>query len=320
MWGTLASAVGSYFLDGAAKGATSAAAGWMGNTSRESLNKNITKSNFKIQKKYDLWTQEQDKAYNKWWQEYLYQLQNNQYYDLSKKYATNTAKWAVEGLKNAGLNPILAAGNYNMSSNLGNASPMTTPSASTARGSIHSPSVSSAGPAASVNAAALSQIQNTSAQTARAKAETDNINADTDIKKFGGGEIGSALYAMSSFLDAMGLKDPLKKAAGKFQKPLEDMVNKASNWLTQQLGVATESGSTAKQSETLPERFGSWLGRVFSRDKGNGVGTADPAKRAAHKAAVQQKKDNISQSEIEQKKREMLIRQRRRSHTPWIFR
>lgn len=236
MWGTLASAVGSYFLDGAAKGATSAASGWMGNTSRESLNKNITKSNFKIQKKYDLWTQEQDKAYNKWWQEYLYDLQNNQYYDLSKKYATNTAKWAVEGLKNAGLNPILAAGNYNMSSNLGNASPMTTPSASTARGSIHSPSVSSAGPAASVNAAALSQIQNTSAQTERAKAETDNINADTDLKKMGGTEFGRNLIAVGSLLDELGLK-----------KPLKEMAVSASKWMMNNLGIASDGGATAKQ-------------------------------------------------------------------------
>lgn len=42
-----------------------------------------------------------DKDYNNWYKELEY--------DWKKKYAENSAKWNVEGLKNAGLNPILAA-------------------------------------------------------------------------------------------------------------------------------------------------------------------------------------------------------------------
>ncbi len=42
-----------------------------------------------------------DKEYNNWYK----QLE----YDWKKQYAENSAKWNVEGLKNAGLNPILAA-------------------------------------------------------------------------------------------------------------------------------------------------------------------------------------------------------------------
>ena len=42
-----------------------------------------------------------DKDYNNWYK----QLE----YDWKKQYAENSAKWNVEGLKNAGLNPILAA-------------------------------------------------------------------------------------------------------------------------------------------------------------------------------------------------------------------
>lgn len=290
---------------------------WMGNTSKESLNKNITKTNLKYQKEYDLWTQEQDKAYNKWWQEYLYSLQNNQYYKLSEKYATNTAKWAVKGLRAAGLNPILAAQNPNMSSNLGDARPSMSPVSSTAKGAVRGASVS-AGGSNPVNLAALSQIGATSSQNERNAAEADNLKADTEIKKFGGGEIGSSLFAVSNFLKSMGLDEPLKNMRNQFKKPLQDMVNKATNWMTQQLGVGVENGTTAK--ETLPERFGSWLGTFFHRDKGNGVGTADPVKRAAHKEAVNAKRDALRQSEIERRKQETQIRQHQRTHTPWIFR
>ncbi len=209
---------------------------WLGNSAKESLNKNISKTNFKIQQKYDLWTQDQDKAYNKWWQEYLYQLQNNQYYDLSKKYATSTAKWAVEGLKNAGLNPILAAGNYNMSSNLGNAGPSLSPSASTGKGAVRGAAVSGGGSAGPVNLAALSQIEATAKGNERTEAETDNIKADTDLKKMGGTEFGRNLIAVGSLLDELGLK-----------KPLKQMAISASKWMMNNLGIASEGGATAKQ-------------------------------------------------------------------------
>lgn len=121
--GSVAAGLGSLFGSASGNTATTVANAWATNSARESLNKNITKTNFAIQKKYDLWTQQQDKLYEQWYQDYMYGLQNNQYYKLAQKYATNTAKWAVQGLKAAGLNPILAALQGNMSSNLGSAHP-----------------------------------------------------------------------------------------------------------------------------------------------------------------------------------------------------
>lgn len=314
--------VGSSLLSGGIGAGSSAASGlfgsWIGNSSKESLNKNITKTNLKYQKEYDLWTQEQDKAYNQWWQNYLYDLQNNEYYKLSQKYATNTAKWAVDGLRRAGLNPILAAQNPNMSSNLGDARPSLSPVSSTAKGAVRGASISGGSVSTPVNLAALSQIGATASQNERNAAETDNIKADTEIKKFGGGEIGSSLFAVSNFLKSMGLDEPLKNMRDQFKKPLQNMVNKATNWMTQQLGIGVENGTTADYP--LFEDMGRRVGEFFHRDRGNGVGTADPVKRAAHKEAIKAKQENLRQSEIERKKRETQIRLHQRTHTPWIFR
>lgn len=121
--GSIAGAFGSSAFSGGMNLLGDVAGSWATNSAKESLNKNITETNYKIQKKYDLWTQEQDKLYEQWWQKYLYDLQNNEYYNLSKKYAQNTASWAVEGLKKAGLNPILAGIDSNLSSSLGDANP-----------------------------------------------------------------------------------------------------------------------------------------------------------------------------------------------------
>lgn len=121
--GTIAGALGASGASGGMNLLGDVAGSWATNSAKESLNKNITQTNYKIQKKYDLWTIEQDKAYEQWWQNYLYNLQNNEYYQLAKKYATNTASWAVEGLKRAGLNPILAGIDSNLSSSTGDAQP-----------------------------------------------------------------------------------------------------------------------------------------------------------------------------------------------------
>lgn len=233
---TAGSALGSLAMGMGGNAAGGLFSSWLGNTSKESLNKNITRTNLKYQKQYDLWTQEQDKAYNTWWQNYLYGLQNNEYYNLSKKYATNTAKWAVDGLKAAGLNPILAAGNYNMSSNTGNASPAMSPVSSTAKGAVRGASVSAGGSSAPVNLAALSQIAATAKNNERTEAETDNIKADTDLKKMGGTDFGRNLVAIGTMLDGLGLK-----------KPLVDLTKKAATWMTNQLGTPPSGGSTAKQ-------------------------------------------------------------------------
>ena len=57
------------------------------------------------------------------WQKALdYYYDENQYYDLAKRYAENSAKWNVTGLRNAGLNPILAATDGNFASTYGSGS------------------------------------------------------------------------------------------------------------------------------------------------------------------------------------------------------
>lgn len=145
---------------------------WATNSAKESLNKNITKTNLKVQKEYDLWTQQQDKSYEQWWQNYLYDLQNNQYYDLAKKYATNTASWAVQGLKKAGLNPVLAAIDGNLSSSTGNANPQQS-GHSVSGGSVRGASVSGGSNASPVNVAG--------ALSAASAAQQASI--DTEIKK-----------------------------------------------------------------------------------------------------------------------------------------
>lgn len=158
----------------------SMATSWITNTARESLNKNVTKSNLKTQKSYDEWTMMQDRSQEKWMQDLYYSLQNNEYYNLARKYGENTASWAVNGLKRAGLNPILAAGNYNMSSNLGNASPAP-PGSSVGRRS----SIPSAGMPSAVHAPTnIAQSMQASSAAEQSKAETDKIKQETPYDVF----------------------------------------------------------------------------------------------------------------------------------------
>ncbi len=57
------------------------------------------------------------------WQKKLdYYYDENQYYNLAKRYAENSAQWNVQGLRNAGLNPILAATDGNFASTYGSGS------------------------------------------------------------------------------------------------------------------------------------------------------------------------------------------------------
>lgn len=154
------------------------ATSWLTNSSRESLNKNITKTDLKYQKEYDKWTQEQDKAYEQWWQNYLYGLQNNEYFNLAKKYATNTASWAVQGLKKAGLNPILAAIDGNLSSNMGSAGPQQS-GHKVGSGSVHGGSAPSVSAMHTNIASALAS----SSASQLSKAQTEGVKVDTGVKK-----------------------------------------------------------------------------------------------------------------------------------------
>lgn len=157
----------------------------------------------------------------------------------------NTAKWAVDGLKAAGLNPILAAQNPNMSSNLGNASPSTTAVSSGKNSGVRGAAVSSGSGGASRNFAAISQIMNSSKQIEMQenlqKAQIDNINADTVQKRMGDTSWGNNLLAVGNVLDSVGLKEPLKK-----------MAVKAADWMTSQLGIGGDGNSA--HSDALKRR------------------------------------------------------------------
>lgn len=241
-WGSILSAVGSAALSGGSGLVSDVSGGWAGNSAKESLNKNITKTNLKYQKQYDLWTQEQDKAYEKWYQQYMYNLQSNEYYQLARSYAENTASWAVNGLKKAGLNPVLASIDSNLSSNLGNAQPAAS-SGSHSGKSVHGANVSTGGRGQGVNLAALSQIENSAKQMDINKeqskadlevkeAQAENLRADAASKSVGSSEWGKNLASVGMLLDSVGLK-----------KPLKELASKATDWMINQLGTKAQPNS-----------------------------------------------------------------------------
>lgn len=169
----LAGMGGSFSLD-------DATFGWANNQSNRSLNKQIGQTNIKLQKSYDEWTMQQDKAYEQWWQNYLYDLQNNEYYNLARKYATNTARWAVEGLQAAGLNPVLAAQNPNMSSDLGSAGPNQSGHSISGRSPTASISPSRVGVGLSLKQANAATIESANANTAKTTADTKTVEASRE--------------------------------------------------------------------------------------------------------------------------------------------
>lgn len=234
---------------------------WTGNSAKESLNKNITRTNLKYQKAYDLWTQEQDKKYEEWYQNYIYGLQSNEYFNLAKKYGENTAKWAVTGLKNAGLNPILAAGG-GFNSNIGDASPSSSSGAHSAhsvRGaSVGAGSINS--PVSGASMTALQQIRSSAKQMqiADVQSEADlrvkdaqaaSLQADADSKSLGQSEFGKNLASVGMLLDSVGLKKPLKMLA-----------NRAADWMVEQLGSVTKP-TTGKAWERQIEELSDELQR-----------------------------------------------------------
>lgn len=240
-----AAAVGSMLAQQGAQSSGSVLNSWATNSARESLNKNITKTNLKIQKEYDKWTQAQDMAYNKeweqWYQNYLYGIQNKEYFDLSKKYATNTASWAVQGLRKAGLNPILAAIDGNLSSNMGNAGPQSSPSGRHSKGSIPSGSVPSAVASSPFRLSAMQDLINSAKQGELMDAQKSNIEQQTTNLKANEGLSGS-FGALFNALNKVGLKDDMQSLAKEGVK-----------WLKRKLGIDA-SQSTAKN--VPPESIG----------------------------------------------------------------
>lgn len=255
------SSVGSALSSGGLNIIGDVSGGWSTNSSKESLNKNVTKTNLKYQKQYDLWTQQQDKSYEKWYQNFIYDLQNEEYYNLAKKYATNSAKWAVQGLKDAGLNPILAAIDGNLSSSMGNAQPASSSGTHSGK-SIHGASVSSGGKGAG-NLTALSQISQSAKQVENMEkqmdinkeqsaadlqvksAQAENLKADADSKALGNSDWGRNLASVGMVLDSVGLK-----------KPLKELGSHAADWMIRQMGTKQEP-STGKQEAVQSKRIDS---------------------------------------------------------------
>lgn len=248
----LSSMGGSFSLD-------DATLGWANNQSNRSLNKAINKTNLKLQKQYDLWTQEQDKAYEQWYQDYLYSLQNNEYYKLAQKYATNTAKWAVQGLKAAGLNPILAAQNPNMSSNLGDASPS---------GSGHSvggsPAISSVAPNRNgmqvrLNQQADALTQQQKAATAKDLADVETVNGSRPAVLQGLHANNAKTLAESDLLQAQAAEIRVRTQNEAKNEGLNGVFGATANFthkihdvLTEQVDGVSNKPSSAKDSSSPP--------------------------------------------------------------------
>lgn len=259
----------SGFTSAAAQGAANQGASYLGqwasNTARESLNKNIGKTNLKIQKAYDEWTLQQDARYEKWYQDLIYNLQANEYYDLAKRYGTNTASWAVEGLKKAGLNPVLAAIDSNLSSSLGNASPQ----GSTGR---HSKSVpSSSAPStvspSNIRLSALQDLANSAKQGELLDVQKSNIEADTrnkeqdTINKSQNEGLTGGFAVVNQLLKASGLKDDMKSLA-----------KEGVNWLKRKIGMDSASPTSAKAAADAassydPKKDSAFRGVVVGDDE-----------------------------------------------------
>ena len=243
-----AMAAGSALASSAAQNGGNIASVWGTNSARESLNKNIGKTNLKLQKEYDLWTMQQDAAYERWYQDLMYKLQANEYYDLARKYGENTASWAVEGLKKAGLNPVLAAIDGNLSSSLGNAGPQGS-AGRHAKGSIPSASAPGAPSIGQVRLSAMQDLANSAKQGALMDAQKANIDADTKNKQANEGLSGS-FAAVANVLENAGLKEPLKKLA-----------REGANWIQRKLGTDSSPSTGKGISDSDVDRFADSVGK-----------------------------------------------------------
>lgn len=154
--------------------------GWFGRSAGKQDSENAernTRMNFKYQTRYDQWKSNLD-------------------YVMARQYARNSAKWNVEGLMRAGLNPILVANGGGFQGTFG------TPSSGSVQSGRSSSGVKSASSAAS-DAALLSstarqnelleaQKENMEAQTEKLRMETKN-SAETGGLQGQYGAIHSAL-------------------------------------------------------------------------------------------------------------------------------
>ena len=114
--------------------------------------------------------------------------ENEQNYKLQQRYALNSAKWQMEGLKKAKINPILALGG-------GAPSPMQAPSASPTGGSLPSnniPSASVRGSALNLSSAIrdvastdmmLSTAQKVEKEAELPEATKDKLRADAELTR-----------------------------------------------------------------------------------------------------------------------------------------
>lgn len=135
------------------------------------------------QKRYDTWKSDLD-------------------YRYAQQYAQNSAQWNVQGLLNAGLNPILAANNGNFNSTFGQpVSGGGVSASSRSRGSRQDMAQAAASMAATARQNALIDEQ-----IKQAKAQTANIEQDTANKKATQGLSGTPA-AVSVLANKLGLSD-----------------------------------------------------------------------------------------------------------------
>ena len=108
-------AVGSALATGLGKGAASVASSALGNSLGLPHNYLFNKKDRRDSAKVDFEQYKKQRIFDYQFDSTLgldlARLYDSKDFDLARRYGENTASWAVEGLRRAGLNPILAAGN-----------------------------------------------------------------------------------------------------------------------------------------------------------------------------------------------------------------
>lgn len=224
-----------------------------------------------------------------------YEYDSNQYYNLSRRYAENSAKWQMQGLKNAGINPMLAAINGNIGTFGPGSSSGSLPSVSGSAGntdvaanlsSIMGSSNSKAN-ATTTNAlrdslvsSAKSDAQNKEAQIDVTKATARQIDAQTDNMR-----ANTALTAQRTINEErnQGFDSPYGNVQNLFRSA-RDFINNRYNNSSSSNDIkpksTTNSKSTTRHNPSFPQpySYGYWDNLTVP----TGDSTPHSAKKSVH--------------------------------------
>lgn len=190
----------------------------------------------------------------------LARMYDSKDFDLARRYNENTASWTVEGLRRAGLNPILAAGNgFNASNGFQGQGAPDSSSMPHVSGNSYNIRTDTDLLRSMFDAGAL-DVQSSTAK--KISAEADNIKAQTlrtyidAINEGRHGGVNSLWSAISAFGSDLGSGAPTKEAAELLHKELSskgvdttaDGV-KFVNWLKHILPTSSKSAPTDAQQK-----------------------------------------------------------------------